>query len=101
MEKWILGFLGWLIYNSIILSLAKDPADAKGSRFNFKVYWRKTWDNAWVAFIIMIAWTWKGPELLGIHDSGQTWNDAMYLLSPVVVQIAINWYKKVSGNEKA
>lgn len=94
MEKWLLGLLGFLIYNSIKLMQAKDPEDAAGKRFNLKIYWRKSWDNAIVTFLIVFAWTWKGSELIGIHNSDAVWNDAMYLLSPVVVQFVIGYFNK-------
>ena len=79
----LLAVYGWLVWNVLIFSLAKDKNDERGKRFNFKAYFVKHWDNMLVTAIITPVLVLFAPTLwmylMGFVDKSYAFSDVAYM----------------------
>jgi len=54
-NPYIVALYGWVVFNFIILGMAKDKDDEKKKRFNYRIWWRYHWDNVVITLLLLPA----------------------------------------------
>jgi len=94
-NPWTMAFIGFVTYNLILLSNAKDPYDDEGKSWDIRTWWRGHWDNALLAFWLSLVWVIAGPAIFEAHQGPEAqWSDVLYLAAPIFIQKVREYFKK-------